>query len=97
MISLPLLRRLRPDRLKIHRSFVRNVSSDAERSAVARSVVALAHTLGLTVVADGIATDLDREFFKWEGCDIGQGDVLARSIAVSDVARFVASRTDVTH
>jgi len=97
MISLPLLRRLRPDRLKIHRSFVRNVSSDAERSAVARSVVALAHTLGLTVVADGIATELDLEFFKWEGCEVGQGDVLARSIAVSDVARFVASRTDVTH
>jgi EAL domain-containing protein (putative c-di-GMP-specific phosphodiesterase class I)/DNA-binding NarL/FixJ family response regulator len=97
MISLPLLRRLRPDRLKIHPSFVRNAASDPERSAVARSIVALAHTLGLTVVAEGIASDLDLEFFRWEGCDLGQGDALARPVTVGEVPKIVASRVDITH
>ena len=97
MISLPQLRRLRPDRLKIDRSFVRNVSSDAERSAVARSLIALGHTLGLSVVADGISSELDRQFFLWEGCDLGQGDALVHSIAVADVAACIESRADTTH
>jgi len=97
LISLPLLQRLLPDRVKIHRSFVRNVSSDRERSAVARSIIALAHTLGLSVVADGIATESDLQFFKWEGCDLGQGDLLVRSMAVADVAHAYSAEKPATH
>lgn len=97
MISLPILQRLLPDRVKMHRSFVRNVANDAERSAVARSIIALAHTLGINVVADGIATESDLQFFKWEGCDVGQGDLLARSVAVADVAGVLSERSATTH
>jgi EAL domain-containing protein (putative c-di-GMP-specific phosphodiesterase class I) len=94
LISLPQLRRLVPDRLKIHPAFVRNVASDLERASVARSIVALAHTLGLTVIADDLATERDVEFFRWEGCDFGQGEVLARSLAVSDVHDLLSLRDD---
>lgn len=97
MISLPLLSRLLPNRVKIHRSYVRNVAGDRERAAIARSIIALSHTLGLNVVADGIATELDLQFFRWEGCDLGQGDLLARSIGVTEVAQVLNSNKTFTH
>jgi EAL domain-containing protein (putative c-di-GMP-specific phosphodiesterase class I) len=93
LVSLPRLHRLLPDRVKIHKSFVRHVTQDQERSAIARSIIALAHTLGLTAIADGLATEQDLQFFKWEGCDIGQGDLLARPLAVADVSAVLAADT----
>jgi EAL domain-containing protein (putative c-di-GMP-specific phosphodiesterase class I)/DNA-binding NarL/FixJ family response regulator len=77
LISLSGLHRLGPDRIKIHPTFVRDVTHEPERAAVARSIVALAHTLGMSAIADGIASDDDLQFFRWEGCDFGQGDALA--------------------
>jgi EAL domain-containing protein (putative c-di-GMP-specific phosphodiesterase class I) len=85
-ISLQSLHRLGPDRLKIHRPFVRGVASDPERMALARSVIALAQTLHIVAIADGIASDSDAQFFKWEGCELGQGDALAPACALADVA-----------
>ncbi len=85
-ISLQSLHRLGPDRLKIHRPFVRGVANDPERMALARSVIALAQTLRIVAIADGIASDSDAQFFKWEGCELGQGDALAPACALADVA-----------
>ena len=93
LLSLPQLQRLLPDRVKIHKSFVRHVAQDRERSAIARSIIALAHTLGLTVIADGVVSEEDLQFFKWESCDIGQGDLLARPMAVADVSTALLSDT----
>jgi EAL domain-containing protein (putative c-di-GMP-specific phosphodiesterase class I) len=84
-ISLQRLAQLSPDRLKIHRPFVRDVSADPQRMALARSVIALAHTLRIAVIADGIASDTDAQFFRWEGCDLGQGDGLVPACAPGDV------------
>jgi EAL domain-containing protein (putative c-di-GMP-specific phosphodiesterase class I) len=84
-ISLQRLSSVSPDRLKIHRPFVRNVSADPERMALARSVIALAHTLHIVAIADGIACDSDAQFFRWEGCELGQGDALAPACAPGDV------------
>jgi EAL domain-containing protein (putative c-di-GMP-specific phosphodiesterase class I) len=92
-LSLSELQGLLPDRVKIHQSFVRHVAQDRGRSSIARSIIALAHTLGLTVIADGVVSEDDLQFFKWEGCDIGQGDMLARPMAVSDVAAALRSGT----
>ena len=91
LLSLQQLQRLLPSRVKIHKSFVRHVAQDRERSAIARSIIALAHTLGLTVIADGIVGEQDLQFFKWESCDIGQGDLLARPLAVADVSTALLS------
>jgi EAL domain-containing protein (putative c-di-GMP-specific phosphodiesterase class I) len=91
LVSLPRLQRLLPDRVKLHKSFVRHVTQDRERSAIARSIIALAHTLGLAAIADGLVTEQDLQFFKWEGCDVGQGDLLARPMAVADVSTALLS------
>jgi EAL domain-containing protein (putative c-di-GMP-specific phosphodiesterase class I) len=97
LLSLPQLQRVLPNRLKIHRSFVRNVIRHAERAAIARSLIALAHTLGLTVIADGIMSEQDLQFFKWEGCDIGQGDLLARPVAIAGVSDALLAPRTTTH
>lgn len=96
-ISLPLLYRLQPNRLKIHRTFVRGVSVDAERTAMARSLIALAHTLGIVVIADGIGTDSDLQFFKWEGCDVGAGDLLAPACTPAEVESVSSTGRSSTH
>lgn len=96
-ISLQRLSRLAPDRVKIHRLFVREVAVDAERMAMARSLIAVAHTLNILAIADGISSDSDAQFFKWEGCDLGQGDALAPACAPADVPEFLMSGRKASH
>ena len=88
-ISLQRLNQIVPDRLKIHRLFVRGVVNDPAQMALARSLIAVAQTLKIVAIADGISSDADAQFFKWEGCDVGQGDALAPACAPADVAEFL--------
>ncbi|SAK64513.1 diguanylate cyclase/phosphodiesterase with PAS/PAC and GAF sensor(s) [Caballeronia pedi] len=75
-ISLFDLQALRPNRIKIHSKFVRDVTHQSERAVVARAIIALAHTLGVSAIADGVPDSDVLQFFRWEGCDIGQGEAL---------------------
>jgi EAL domain-containing protein (putative c-di-GMP-specific phosphodiesterase class I) len=96
-ISLQRLNRMVPDRLKIHRLFVRGVAGDVERTAMARSLIALAQTLKIVAIADGITADADAQFFKWEGCDLGQGDALAPACAPADAAALLQPGAPTAH
>jgi EAL domain-containing protein (putative c-di-GMP-specific phosphodiesterase class I) len=96
-ISLQRLNQLVPDRLKIHRLFVRGVAGDLDRTALARSLIALAQTLNIVAIADGISSDSDAQFFKWEGCELGQGDALAPACAPADLAEFLQSGRRTSH
>jgi diguanylate cyclase (GGDEF)-like protein len=71
--SLVYLRRLPIDVLKIDRSFVRDVERDADAAAIVGGIIALAHKLGLEVIAEGIETDAQRRFLEAQGCEMGQG------------------------
>jgi len=75
-ISLFDLQALRPNRIRIHSKFVKDVTHQSECAVVARAIIALAHTLGLSAIADGVPDSDVLQFFRWEGCDIGQGDAL---------------------
>jgi EAL domain-containing protein (putative c-di-GMP-specific phosphodiesterase class I) len=86
-----------PDRLKLHRVFVRAVRSDPARMAMARSLIALAQTLGIAAIADGISSDDDAQFFTWEGCELGQGDALAPACAVADLADWLQHGQRLSH
>lgn len=96
-IALQRLNQLVPDRVKLHRLFVRGVTGDPERIALARSLIALAHTLKIAAIADGISSDADAQFFKWEGCDLGQGDALAAACAPADVTEFLQQGKRTAH
>jgi diguanylate cyclase (GGDEF)-like protein/PAS domain S-box-containing protein len=71
--SLSYIRRFSPSELKIDTSLVRNVASDPDDAAIVRAAIAMAHSLKITVVTEGVETAAQEAFLKSEGCDMAQG------------------------
>jgi len=88
--SLSYLRRLPLDQLKIDQSFVREVLTDANDAAIARTVIALGQSLGLAVIAEGVELQGQRDFLAAHGCDLCQGYLISRPLPIAQFDRFVA-------
>ncbi|CUA89944.1 diguanylate cyclase (GGDEF) domain [Chelatococcus sambhunathii] len=71
--SLTHLRDFPINCIKIDRSFVAGIGREAESPAIIRALIELAHNLGLTVIAEGVETDVQLEFLRAIGCDAAQG------------------------
>jgi EAL domain-containing protein (putative c-di-GMP-specific phosphodiesterase class I) len=76
--SLSHLARMPANEVKIDRSFVQGLESDAEYAAVVRSAIDMGHSLGMKVVAEGIETEVAAQRLRAFGCDIAQGYLYAR-------------------
>jgi diguanylate cyclase (GGDEF)-like protein len=88
--SLSYLRRLPIDSLKIDRSFVRGLGSEADDDSIVTSVIDLARSLGVSVVAEGVETEEQLAGLRARGCDTMQGFLFARPGPASAVADLVA-------
>jgi diguanylate cyclase (GGDEF)-like protein len=89
--SLAYLKRFAIDRLKIDRSFICDLVSNANDAAITTAVVAMAHKLGFGVVAEGVETREQIEFLRACGCDEYQGNLYSPAVAVEQFEALLAA------
>ncbi|ROP44552.1 putative bifunctional diguanylate cyclase/phosphodiesterase [Pseudokineococcus lusitanus] len=94
--SLAYLERLPVDEVKIDQSFVRRLEREATDSTVVRSIVLLAHDLGMRVVAEGVESEVARQRVQALGCEVVQGFVVARPMPGDQVPGWLARRRTAT-
>ena len=88
--SLASLKRLPVGKIKIDRSFVRDIGRDPEDEAVVCAMVNLGHALGKHVVAEGVENEAQLAFLRRLGCDAAQGFMLARPATAAEVGPLLA-------
>ena len=89
--SLMYLKTFPIDTIKIDRSFVKDVTTDSDDRAITQAIISMAHSLKLEVVAEGVETKEQLELLKSQSCDIMQGYLFSKPIAVDDVPPFLQS------
>jgi EAL domain-containing protein (putative c-di-GMP-specific phosphodiesterase class I) len=93
--SLAHLRRLPVDTLKIDLSFVRGATSDPNDASVVTAVIAVAHSLDLRVVAQGVETEAQVELLRSLGCDAVQGFLWSPPLPAGECGPFLAAASSV--
>lgn len=83
--SLSYLKRFPIDRLKIDKSFVRDITSNSDDAAIASAVIAMAHSMGRRVIAEGVETLQQLQFLRAQGCDEIQGYYFSPAVPALDV------------
>jgi diguanylate cyclase (GGDEF)-like protein len=90
--SLGYLKRFPIDRLKVDRSFVRDLPHNNDDVAITRAVIAMAHSLKMTVVAEGVEHQDQFDLLRSEGCDEFQGFLCAKPMVEDELLKFLSAR-----
>ncbi|MBY0243319.1 MAG: EAL domain-containing protein [Burkholderiaceae bacterium] len=90
--SLSSLKRFPISRLKIDKSFVRDLDSSADDRAIARAIISLAHELDVRVIAEGVETVQQRDFLQANGCDEMQGYWLSRPVPPQQIEALLVQQ-----
>jgi EAL domain-containing protein (putative c-di-GMP-specific phosphodiesterase class I) len=92
--SLSYLKRLPLDQLKIDRAFVRDILSDDSSAAIAQAIISLGRVMGLSVVAEGVETEEQRELLDHLGCHSFQGFLFGRPLPAEGFEQMMQARPD---
>jgi len=87
--SLSYLKNFPINTLKIDRSFIRDLTFDSKDAAIATAIIALAHGLNLTVVAEGVETEEQRNLLRILECELMQGFLFSRPVSVDDATKLL--------
>jgi diguanylate cyclase (GGDEF)-like protein len=90
--SLSYLKRFPLDSVKIDRSFIRDIPGDADDAAITRAIIAMAHSLRLKVIAEGVETEAQLSFLREHGCDEMQGYHFSKPLPEDAFLRLLQDR-----
>ena len=90
--ALSYLKHLPLDQLKIDRAFIKDVLTDPNDAAIARTIIGLAQSLGLGVIAEGVETEAQRAFLAWHGCESYQGHLFCAALPIDELEVFLKTR-----
>jgi diguanylate cyclase (GGDEF)-like protein len=85
--SLNYIKQLPLDKLKVDRAFIKDLPDDNDDKQITAAIIAMAHTLNLKVVAEGIETDAQMQFLQTLGCEIGQGYLFDKPISAEEFSK----------
>jgi diguanylate cyclase (GGDEF)-like protein/PAS domain S-box-containing protein len=92
--SLSYLKRFPIDFLKIDRSFVKDLPGNAEDVAITSAIIAMAKSLGLQLIAEGVETQAQRDLLHRQGCHHGQGYLFSKPVAPEQLERLLRAPTE---
>jgi diguanylate cyclase (GGDEF)-like protein/PAS domain S-box-containing protein len=94
--SLAYLKHLPIKRLKLDRSFVSDIETDASDAAICAAIIALGHNLGMELVAEGVETEAQREFLTRLGCDCLQGFLYSKALPFAEIVAYIQAQASLS-